>query len=272
MKNPDQILRNGIKKIISRFSPVSSPEQCHCYKPSRHPGCEFVFALEGSSRYMLNDSVYDFEPGTVFLIDSWLTHAFGYTKRDNHLLHLWGNLDGKHMSASILRIGLSGQYGLDPNARIIHFSPELERVFTTRWNRLFALENATDEVVLKYMRAPLNMILDEAAFQAYGDSSPGKENTDIPEILKTYIRIRNGRGCSLEHLERVFGYSRYHLAHRFQERTGFTIGNYINQVRIEYTLSALKRGLKQKEIAFGLGFSSPSTFWNWFQKHKASLQ
>lgn len=271
MKSPSQTLRNGVKKIISRFSPISYPEQCHSYKPSRHPRCEFVFALEGSSRYMFNNSVYDFEVGTAFLIDSWITHASGYTKQDNNLLHLWGNLDGEHMSACILRISLSGQYELDSNARLIEFSSELARIFTIRWNRLFAIKNATDEIVMQYMRAPLNMILDETAFQAYENFPSDKGPRDISEILRTYIRIRNGYGCSLEHLEQISGYSRYHLAHRFQEQMGITIGDYINQVRIEYTRSAFKRGLKQKEIAFGLGFSSPSTFWNWLQKHKDLL-
>ena len=82
---------------------------------------------------------------------------------------------------------------------------------------------------------------------------------------------RNGNGCSLEHLDLLLGCIRCHFAHKFHEKTGITVGKYIDQVRIKYVLWARKRGISQKEIAYELGFSSPSSFWNWLQKHRNEL-
>jgi AraC-like DNA-binding protein len=47
-----------------------------------------------------------------------------------------------------------------------------------------------------------------------------------------------------------------------------TVGEYINKVRLEYVRNALKRGVRQKEMAYELGFSSPTAFWNWFRKYR----
>ncbi len=46
------------------------------------------------------------------------------------------------------------------------------------------------------------------------------------------------------------------------------VGTYINQVRLSFTENALLKGLKQKEIAAELAFSSSAAFWKWLQKNK----
>ncbi|MBQ9503250.1 MAG: helix-turn-helix transcriptional regulator, partial [Lentisphaeria bacterium] len=74
--------------------------------------------------------------------------------------------------------------------------------------------------------------------------------------------------CSLEHLAAISGYTRGYLAHKFRDETGLTVGEYIARVRLEYIRSALKRGTRRKEMAYELGFSSPSAFWNWFRKYR----
>jgi AraC-like DNA-binding protein len=84
--------------------------------------------------------------------------------------------------------------------------------------------------------------------------------------------MSNARDCSLSRLEKISGYSRYYLSHRFREYEGCTIGEYIDKIRIQYTIEAMKRGLRQKEIAFELGFSSPSNFWTWVQKHRKQIE
>ena len=100
----------------------------------------------------------------------------------------------------------------------------------------------------------------------------GKNTVDnVVESLKRYIRMSNARDCSLDRLEKFSGYSRFYLSHRFRKHEGCTIGQYIDKVRLRYTEEALKRGLRQKEIAFELGFSSPSNFWIWLRKHKISI-
>lgn len=275
MDEIEQQLRAGVRKIITRFSPETSRGDCGLFQSSSHPNREFVFALSGTSRYMFNDSVYDFEPGTMILIDPWIPHAFGYLATDRDLLHLWGELPQVGtMTARILHVGMNGRYML--HMRQLHFSAGWAELLLRRWDWLAGLDAPDDETVRRGMQTPLNAVLDETAFQLFTPAVAGKDaaaDSDVVvEQLKNYIRFRNGRDCSLAHLEQVSGFSRFHLAHRFRRVTGRTVKTYINRIRVDYTRAALKRGLSQKEIARELGFSSPSNFWSWLNRHRTGLE
>ena len=265
-------LRQGITNIISSFSAPSCQEEANKFDASTHLQREIFFVIDGDSRYMLNGSVYPVPPGTVCLINHWESHAFGYRKNDYNLLHFWINIwSNEHMSAYAMHVEKNGVYRI--STRRLTFPPEFQMLITRRWDRLMALKEVTQEIVMDYMKLPLEMLFNEIAFQLQNESSSEKENSDsILESLKKYIQTTNGRGCSYQKLEQVSGYSRSHLAHRFRKYAGCSLGNYIDKVRVAYTVKALQRGLKQKEIAFELGFSSPSNFWLWMKKHREDIK
>ena len=269
-----KILQNGVKTIISRHSPPGSQDGIADFPSSTHPQREICFVVEGLSRYMFNGSVYDARPGTVFLIDRWEPHGFGYRKEDRDLLHLWiQNHSKKQLSAHFMRVGVYGQYRIE--RRKIILPPEFFALLTRRWDALNAAgETVSRETVMEYMKLPLNFILDEVLFQwirKNADFSSPKLDPLI-DAVKKYILMSNARDCSYRQLEQISGYNRFYLAHRFRESEGCTIGEFINRVRIIYSADALRHGMMQKEIAIELGFSSASNFWNWFRKHKTAIQ
>ena len=274
MENMEQIrkkLRSGVGKIISQYSPVSAPEECALFLSSRHQTRELCFVLEGHSRYMLNGSVYDAVPGTVFMIDRWIPHASGYREEDGGLVHLWIHLYGAGMHAGLMRVQHHGEYKL-LSAHFI-LPEEFQTLLTRRWNQINSMKTVLPETVTEYMTLPVNAILDEVALQLVREKNVSENDMgSVIETLTKYIRMMNARDCSYRKLEKISGYNRFYLAHRFRQSTGFAIGDYVEKVRIEYTAAALKRGLKQKEIAFELGFSSPSNFWNWLRKHRKAVQ
>ena len=267
-----QSLQGGIRKIISRYSEPEAQNEVNQFEASTHLQREIFFVIDGSSRYMLNGSVYDAVPGTLFLIDHWDSHAFGYREKDNNLLHLWVNFwSSDSMSAYAIKVGFNGTYKIA--TRRFTFPPEFQMLIARRWDQVASMEHPSPEIVMEYMKMPLEMLFNEIILQIKGERPGEKEKADsILDLMKKYIQTTNGRGCSYEKLEQVSGYSRSYLAHRFREYEGCSLGNYIDKVRIAYTAKALRRGLKQKEIAFELGFSSPSNFWLWLQKHREELQ
>jgi two-component system response regulator YesN len=86
---------------------------------------------------------------------------------------------------------------------------------------------------------------------------------EIIERVQNYIEINYGRNLSIAELEKFSGYNRYYLMRLFKAQTGFTILQYINQIRKRVAEDALKRNISQKEIAYQLGFFSPAAFWLW---------
>jgi len=266
----ESMLRKGVRKIISQFTPMGNSSEGKQFLYSQHPHRELCFVIDGCSEYMLNGSVYQANPGTVFMIDSWVPHAFGYRECDKGLLHLWFHIHDSGLSAELMRIAEHGEFRLE--AREIVLPEDFKIQLSRRWELLNSLAEITEDAVRIYMTSPINAILDEFSFQTYQQTFVSKNRIEeVIAALKRYIQRVNARGCSLRRLERISGYSRYHLSRLFRRHAGCTIGEYIDKVRKEYTVAAMRHGLTQKEIAFELGFSSPSNFWNWLQKHKETL-
>lgn len=64
--------------MVTQFSNTQSGPEYENFCFSRHNEHEICIVLSGHSKFMLNNSVYDAEPGTAFMIDSWVSHPFGY--------------------------------------------------------------------------------------------------------------------------------------------------------------------------------------------------
>jgi AraC-like DNA-binding protein len=270
-----QHFSQGVKNIITGHSSGEISEECSSFSSSTHPQRELFYVLEGKSHYMLNGKVFQAEPGTFFLIDHWEPHAFGYRKQDHNLIHLWlhGSENDYIVSGAFLKVGVGGEF--NAISQRVKLPIELHQFLDRRWNSLCEESVITGDVIKDFLQGPLEAILDEICFSLFHPRIKGEllEKSDsIIEPLKRYIRMSNARDCSLSRLEKISGYSRYYLSHRFREYEGCTIGEYIDKIRIQYTIEAMKRGLRQKEIAFELGFSSPSNFWTWFQKHRKQIE
>ena len=264
--NVISVLRHGVTKIYTRFSPPANQELCKKYHHSTHPSREFLFVISGESFYMCNNSVYHCSPGTLFLIDSGMVHGHRYTLEDNNLLHIWGFFHERQVHLTAMEVTVNGQANAVRGMSRIMIPEGLQTQFEERWNLLSQLKHATDQDVERYIKTPVNAVLDEMAFRLAEQMENTAEHTKMGD-LQTYIRARNGRECSLARLAEISGYTRGYLAHKFHDEVGITIGTFIDKVRLEYTRLAQKRGIRQKEIAYELGFSSPAAFWNWLHKH-----
>ncbi len=264
-----EILLAGADRIISTRCPgeLSTVGADDSFRADRHPHREILFILHGESLFMLNGFVYRAAPGTAFLLDKWETHSYGYRKADRDLLHLWIHFNENRMYGSLTHVGCAGQY--HPIGAHMNFNKDLNQLINRRWDMLLKMGECPVETKNLLIKPPLDIVLEEFAMFQFGLIDYPEENTsDIIVFLRNYIRNTNGRNCSLENLEKLSGYSRFHLSRLFREHNGKTIGEYIDEVRLHFTREAQKRGLKQKELASELGFSSPGTFWSWLRKHK----
>ena len=254
-----------VKKIISRFSPPG--ECCHNsgFLASHHSQRELLFVLDGTFRYMMNDSVYLLSPGSVAMISPGLNHADGYRKDDDNLLHLWVFIHDKGMHGIIVRISRGIQRNISTVKKPIIFPGEVKQLLLQRWTLLEECEKIDDSRVEQFMKVPFELILNELFLQQ-NNLVQGSSHHSIPWFVQSYIRNCIGRGCTLGKLAEITGYSQSHISHAFQKEYGVSVGEFIDKVRIEYAVAAFKRCVKQKIIAEELGFSSPKAFWNWKQK------
>lgn len=254
-----------VSKIISSFSPSGEPCQPNEFTGSSHSQREVLFSLEGTFRYMINDTVYLIEPGTAVLIPPRINHACGYRKSDNDLIHLWVFIQENGMYGIVVRVVDGVISTITSVKKPIIFSREMNQLLLHRWNQLEEYGKQDEESVKRFMKIPLELIMNEVDLQQ-SNLITGSGDHSVSYFLYSYIRNCSGRGCSLRKLSDLTGYSQSHISHLFLQKYGISIGTFIDKVRVEYAVAALNNHIKQKTIAEELGFSSPKAFWNWKQK------
>ena len=117
------------------------------------------------------------------------------------------------------------------------------------------------------LRHVCEMALLEFALSRRTQEASSNPAGEVVAIVEDYIARRHGRDCSLEKLERLTGYSRFHLSRLFHRQRGKTIGQAIDASRLRFLADAEAQGLKQCSIAEALGFSSPSAFCLWKRRN-----
>ena len=264
------VLRHGVSRIVTSDSPPDPPDTEHLYKSERHPTREFVFAVGGQGRYMSNGMLHSMSPGTLLLFDSWEPHGNGYSKFDNHLLHMWGHFFNTGLRVEILEISEAGNR-LFADMLSFGIGKSIAEFITDRWDQMIRFSPKSEHEVMTFMREPVNMLLDEVAYQLYLNDS-FEESESLSSRVKGYIRSRNGKKCDLTNLQNIFHVSKFHLCRKFHVETGCTIGDFIDTVRRQYVSAALRNRFLHKQIAAELGFSSTTSFRNWYQKHRQAIR
>lgn len=273
MNQMEKTLHYGVRRIVSKFSSPDNQPLCSpfVFNVHVHEEQEICIVLSGRSRYMLDNKVYDARPGTVFLIDRRVPHAYSYLPEDENLFHMWLFVNRDSILGCIIQVHANNRMTFCQRYRTIR--KEVADMVISRWEQLNQQTAPDDLTTEDYLRIPLNMLMDEFRFQVQHFPHVGTYGIEsVIDLVKNHIEENRGRECSLAELEKIFGFNRYYLAHRFKDFSGYTVGQYIDQVRIEYTAAALTRGMRQNEIAFELGFSSAVHFWHWLQQHKVAIE
>ena len=255
-----EILSRGIRRLYA-------PAEAVAVLPSgvrveRHPFCEFFFTIAGECRYLLNGELLTLSPGTLCWINAWIPHQYGFWPTGEAWgEQLWFSVHGGRIHYGFFRSRGDGSFLTGNSGGVLpeEYAPLFHQL-TDAWRK---------DGDSSQMRLFFELVLREVACRLRSPVlSEGAGEAGIVSSVKSCIRNRNGANCSLAELERILGYSRSHLSHLFRTATGISIGEYINQVRLEYVERAVRHGMKQKEIASELGFASPAAFWLWRERRK----
>lgn len=225
-------------------------------KQESHAEREILLTVSGSTSFLFNGREISCDPGDVFFINSNVPHQLGYSNIKSDINHIWFHLHPERFFAMSYEV--SGDTPVR-RCRSWEFSLPLLKVINSRWD--LALQSDR-ELRSRIYKSIARMIHEEITFRAEVDSHLLAARHDIVEWMKNHISLNNGRNSSMEELEKLTGYNRYHLMRKFKSSCGLTIGEYINTVRRAF--AAIHAGtMPQKEIAFRLGFKSPAAYWLW---------
>ena len=263
----DRLLSARVGRVICSATPEAEVRAVRAASPvavDRHGQCEMLFVLEGRSAYFYRERLWELSPGTLVAIAPWETHAFGYGARETGLLHLWLHMRPDLITGSC--IGVEGGR-MRPVEKFAAIAGTSCAYLSRRWAEAVAEDDA--RVRVETLRHVCEAALLELALGLRKRGEVRDAASETADFLEDYIARQHGRDCSLAKLERLTGYSRFHLSRLFHRQCGMTIGQAINASRLNFLADAESQGLKQRSIAEALGFASPSAFCLW--KRRRSL-
>jgi AraC-like DNA-binding protein len=125
-----------------------------------------------------------------------------------------------------------------------------------------------------YVEETMLSVLARVAGQAYqcrgsSDRVSARRRTarDLAEGARELIARQFERDLSLSHIALAVGASVFHLSRVFRARTGFSLHQYRNQLRLRTALEILTgRSVDLSRLALDLGFSSHSHFTDVFRR------
>lgn len=243
--------------INKDYTKAGAPFKLHV-----HNDYEIFMFLQGNSRYVIEENVYELKPYDIIVI----------RKHQMHRVH--------HNSPSLYR------------RIVLNVSPEFFSTYNcTEYEEQFKdpyseIGNKIDAETVKN-----SGIYD--AFMRMKDYTDNFKNLDSPiarsgvmEILylinniKSYSKSENKNNqlkeviahinknftqpLSLESLEKEFFISKYHLCHIFPKTTGMTVHQYITQKRLALAKDLLKSGTSVNDSAKQAGFNNYSSFYRAF--------
>ncbi len=234
-----------------------------------HDYREAMLVLSGNSYFSLNGITYPCLPGTFFLIDSKEKHDSFYPPFYDNFQHLWFRIIGRTIFANIIYSKINGIVKNKNFNCIFNEYNHAGQLFINAWDRLTS-ETTTDRAFdWIYLKNAVTGILFEAC-RVDNDVLSGKNaaptelhhKTVINAVTK-HIKETGGRNLNIDKLAYLAGYSKFHFARLFKEFTGLSVLKFINSAKMDKYKELSKKGLNKKQIAYKLGFSSPSAFSRW---------
>lgn len=256
-----------MKRVINMFmhnnyyiseSTTENPSKIH-FELHVHDNYEIFMFLEGDSKYVIEENMYDLEPGDIIII------------RKNQFHRVFHNSDTSY-SRIILNI--------DPNFFKENGCPEYEVQFTDYENSIGnKIEAATvrasgiydafmrvrkysdnfknsDSAIVKCGIIEILHLLNNMELYSVADS----KDSSVKQIIE-YVNENFTAKITLSDIEKKFFISKYHLCHIFPKVTGLTFYGYLTKKRLIFAREKIKEGITASAAADAAGFSNYSSFY-----------
>lgn len=194
---------------------------------------------------VLDDSVYE---RIIIYVSSNFLRA--YAEKEYDLQYCLEQAKNKH--SNVLRI-LNVE-----KSKLYQVCMELKHSF---YDNAFAKELYQKILFLEFMIQLNRTILSNHI--NYLDYASG--NSKLLPILE-YMNEHLTEDLSIEELASKFYLNRYYLMHLFKSETGYTIGNYITEKRLQVAKHLVQKGSSLTDACYQSGFKNYSTFSRAFKK------
>lgn len=229
------------------------------FKLHVHNDYEIFLFLQGDSRYVIEENIYDLKPFDIIVIRKHQMHrvhhnspsfyhrivlnvtpeffsAYGCTDYEEQFIDPYSEIGNKIDAKTVKNSGI-----YDAFMRMIDYTDNFK--------------NQDSPIARACVMEILYLINN---IKSYSKSET--ENSQLKDVI-AYINKNFTQPISLDLLEKEFFISKYHLCHIFPNATGMTVHQYITQKRLAYARDLLKSGMSANDAAKQSGFNNYSSFY-----------
>ena len=248
----------------------------HLYKDEKamemhiHDCYEVYFSISGGKQFLIDNQVYDIQPGDLFLINQYDSHYLTQIDKELHE-RIVIMIDPEYMrgiSSETTNLDacfqdrdktFSHKLSLtqDQQGRFLYF---INKIITSNGYGHDLLERAT----FTELFVMINSIINDKRSDK-GTEKPATYNEQVDAIL-SYLNNNIQYPVSIGDLARHFYISESYICRIFKAATGTTINKYMTARRISIAKSLLAEGIGVSEVCDKCGFSDYSNFLKAFTK------
>ncbi len=230
-----------------------------------HNEIEFLIPITPGGQLWIENSIYNLQPGTLFMIDEYLLHhqSNSAVPYDRYVLHVSSEELEKCSSPATDFLSC-----VTRAPRAINIQPRFPQILDC----LKALASPpTGEFGGEVSRSIhfLSFLLEvcrllDKVTEVYEVSS----DTAALRILKIQKYIQNNctRRLSLDEIATEFYISKYHLCHLFKETTHYSVVEFVNYCRITRACKLLRGRIPPSQVGEAVGFQSDIQFTRIFKR------
>lgn len=235
----------------------------HYRKRSKEEVNQYVlmYCTEGEGWYEIENQKQKVSANQIFILPKATSHAYGSTSKNPWTIY-WIHLDGK--VASHFASGLEKPMLISPekDSRIEERLKLFEEIFST-------LKNGYSKSNLEYSITALFHFLGSLKYlSAYrACTTCNYQERDIAEEAIHFMRENIHKRLTLKEISNYTGLSVSHFSSIFQKKTGYSVLNYLSQLKIQEACHHLDfSNMKINQISMIIGFDDPFYFSRLFTK------
>lgn len=244
------------------FGVFYSEENTYNHEIHTHDCCEVMFCIDGGKNFLVDDKIYEVNPGDVFILNQFEPHKISFregTKPRRYVLQIHAEFLFNCSTRETNLARCFYERDEDTSHRLHLDEAELgyiEKIF----GELKCEHSFGDDILKKNSIIQLLVFLNERFATYHNMSSSFQIKSEQLKKAISYINDNLSDKLLLEDIAKNSYISVNQLCKLFKENLGTTVIKYITGQRISKAKKYLKSGKSVSETAFLCGFGDYANF------------
>lgn len=249
----------------------------HLYKEEKtmkmhlHDCYELYYSISGGKQFLIGNTIYEIQPGDVFVINQYETHSLTQIDTQVHE-RIVISIDPEYIKKiSTEQTSLATCFTLRDKkyGHRLSLSKEQRQRFLYLINKILLHNEYGHDIIEQAAFMELMVLVNKVFYtQQYAliaEPSQNQYNVQVQEILE-YINKKLTQALTLDDLAQHFYLSKSYICRIFKNSTGVTINKYITARRINIAKALLAEGTSVTEACIKSGYNDYSNFIKAFTK------